>query len=210
MAGPVSSAIGPIVPVITIDDPADAVPLARALLRGGIACAEITLRTDTALDALRAVAERIDGFTVGAGTVLDVADVDAAVDAGAAFVVSPGLDADVVGRAHARGVDAIPGVATATEVQAAKRLGLTRLKLFPADVLGGLALIDRLSGPFPDIRFLPSGGIGPANAAEYARHPGVFAIGGSWMAPRDLIAQGGFDEIERRSREAIALLRGTA
>jgi len=199
-----------IVPVVVIDDPIHAVPLARALHAGGIGCAEITLRTDAGLPSIAAIAREVPGFLVGAGTVLDRADAERAVAAGARFVVSPGLDPDVVDAARAHGLDVVPGVATPTEVQTAVALGLDRLKLFPAGVLGGLALIDALRGPFPDVQYLPSGGVGPGNAAEYARHPGVFAISGSWMAPRALIAQGAFDDIERLAREAAALVGGEA
>ncbi|RXZ37623.1 keto-deoxy-phosphogluconate aldolase, partial [Agromyces binzhouensis] len=122
----------------------------------------------------------------------------------ARFVVSPGLADDVVERALARGVDVVPGVATATEVQRAVRLGLSRLKLFPAGQLGGLGLIRALAGPFPDVRFLPSGGVNSANAADYLADPNVFAVSGSWMATRDLIAAGDVAAIERLSREAVA------
>lgn len=199
-----------IVPVVVIDDAAHAVPLAEALLRGGIGCAEITLRTDAGRAAIEAIAAAgIDGFTVGAGTVVRPDDVDRSVAAGAAFVVSPGFDPEIHARAVAAGIDALPGVATPTEVQAAVRAGLTRLKLFPAGVLGGLSLIEALRGPFPDVSYLPSGGVSPSNASEYARHPGVFAISGSWMATRRLIADGAFDEIERLSREAVALVAGS-
>ncbi len=199
-----------IVPVVVIDDAAHAVPLARALQAGGIGCAEITLRTEAGLPAIAAIAREVPGFLVGAGTVLDRADADRAITAGARFLVSPGLDAGVVDAARAEGSDVVPGVATPTEVQTAVALGLDRLKLFPAGVLGGVALIDALRGPFPDVSYLPSGGVGPGNAAEYARHAGVFAISGSWMAPRALIAQGAFDEIERLSREAVAQIESAA
>jgi 2-dehydro-3-deoxyphosphogluconate aldolase/(4S)-4-hydroxy-2-oxoglutarate aldolase len=190
------------VPVVVLDDPGRAAPLADALQRGGIRCAEITLRTPAALGAIAALRDLSD-FTVGAGTVLTPRDVDRVVDAGARFVVSPGLAEDVVERAQALGVDVFPGVATATEVQRAIRLGLDRLKLFPAGPLGGLAAIRALAGPFPDVRYLPSGGVTPANAGEYLASPHVFAVSGSWMATRELIAAGDFDAVARRSREAV-------
>lgn len=190
------------VPVIVLDDPARAVPLAEALQRGGIRCAEITLRTAATLDAIAAIRD-VPDFTVGAGTVLTPDDVDRVADAGARFVVSPGLAEDVVERARARGLDVVPGVATATEVQRAVRLGLDRLKLFPAAPLGGLAMIRALAGPFPDVRFLPSGGVTAADAAEYLASPHVFAVSGSWMATRELIAAGHFATIERLSRAAV-------
>ncbi|MGR0220109.1 bifunctional 4-hydroxy-2-oxoglutarate aldolase/2-dehydro-3-deoxy-phosphogluconate aldolase [Agromyces sp. ZXT2-6] len=190
------------VPVIVLDDPARAVPLAEALRRGGIRCAEITLRTAAGLDAIAAIRDLPD-FTVGAGTVLTPDDVDRVADAGGRFVVSPGLAEDVVERARARSLDVVPGIATATEVQRAVRLGLDRLKLFPAAPLGGLATIRALAGPFPDVRFLPSGGISAANAADYLSSPHVFAVSGSWMATRELIAAGDFAAIEQLSRAAV-------
>ncbi|GAA1054983.1 ketohydroxyglutarate aldolase [Agromyces luteolus] len=193
----------PFVPVIVLDDAERAVPVAEALRRGGIRCAEITLRTPAGVEAIAALRDLPD-FIVGAGTVLTPEDVDRVVDAGARFVVSPGLADDVVERALALGVGVVPGVATATEVQRAVRLGLDRLKLFPAGPLGGLGLIRALAGPFPDVRFLPSGGVSAANAAGYLADPNVFAVSGSWMATRELIATGDVDAIERLSREAVA------
>jgi 2-dehydro-3-deoxyphosphogluconate aldolase / (4S)-4-hydroxy-2-oxoglutarate aldolase len=192
------------VPVIVIDDARQAVPLAEALLRGGIGCAEITLRTDAGPAAI-AAASAVADFIVGAGTVLTPDDVDRVVDAGARFVVSPGLAEDVVERSLELGVEVIPGVATATEVQRALRLGLSRLKLFPAGPLGGLAAVRALAGPFPDVRFLPSGGVSAANAGEYLASPSVFAVSGSWMATRELIAARDFEAIERLSRACVEL-----
>lgn len=192
------------VPVIVIDDARQAAPLAEALLRGGIGCAEITLRTDAGFTAI-AAASAVPDFIVGAGTVLTPDEVDRVVEAGARFVVSPGLAEDVVERSIALGIEVIPGVATATEVQRALRLGLSRLKLFPAGPLGGMAAVRALAGPFPDVRFLPSGGVTAENAGEYLSSPSVFAVSGSWMATRDLIAAGDFAAIERLSRECAAL-----
>ena len=190
------------VPVIVLDDARQAVPLTEALLRGGIGCAEITLRTDAGPAAI-AAASAVPDFIVGAGTVLTPDDVDRVVEAGARFVVSPGLDDDVVARSIELGVEVIPGVATATEVQRALRLGLSRLKLFPAGPLGGMAAVRALAGPFPDVRFLPSGGVTAENAGEYLASPSVFAVSGSWMATRDLIAAGDFETIERLSRACV-------
>ncbi len=195
----------PIVPVVVVDDAAQVAGLVDALAAGGIRCAEITLRTPAAVEALR-IAGAVDGFVAGAGTVLTPDDVDRVVDAGARFVVSPGLDDDVVARCRHHGVDVVPGVATATEVQRALRLGLDRLKFFPAAQLGALAAIEALSGPFPGVRFLPSGGVSPENAAAYIASPSVFAVSGSWMATRAMIRDGDFATIERLSREAIALV----
>jgi 2-dehydro-3-deoxyphosphogluconate aldolase/(4S)-4-hydroxy-2-oxoglutarate aldolase len=194
-----------IVPVIVIDDAAQAVDLVGALLGGGIACAEITFRTTAAVDAIRATSS-IAGFTVGAGTVLTTDDVDRAADAGARFVVSPGFAQDVVERSLERGLEVLPGVATATEVMRAARIGISRVKFFPAAQLGGPAAIAALSGPFPDSTFLPSGGVTAENASDYLAVPAVFAVSGSWMATRALIADGAFTEIERRSRESVEKL----
>ncbi len=194
-----------IVPVIVVDDAGKAPAVAEALLAGGISCAEIALRTDAALDAIRRVSP-IEGFTVGAGTVLTAGDVDRAADAGARFIVSPGLAEEVVERSLERGLAVVPGVATATEIQRAIRLGLERVKFFPAGPLGGAPAIAALAGPFPQIRFLPSGGVTAGNAASYLALPAVFAVSGSWMATRAMIADDSFDEIERLTRESVERL----
>ncbi len=196
----------PVIPVVVIDDATDAPDLAAALMAGGIRCAEITLRTPAGLDAIRAIAAAAGpSFTVGAGTVLDVDQFDAAVEAGAAFVVSPGLDAAVVERARERGIDVLPGVATATEVQHARRLGVRTVKFFPADRLGGLPAISALAAPFSDMAFVPSGGVSAANIGEYLAHASVPAVSGSWMVARPLIASREFGRIEELSRVAMQL-----
>ncbi|MFT4285723.1 MAG: bifunctional 4-hydroxy-2-oxoglutarate aldolase/2-dehydro-3-deoxy-phosphogluconate aldolase [Protaetiibacter sp.] len=193
-----------IVPVVVLDD-ADAGPdLAAALAAGGIGCAEITLRTPAGVEAIARIAAAAPGFLVGAGTVLEVDEVDRVADAGARFVVSPGLDPAIVARALDLGLEALPGVATASEVQEARRLGLRRVKFFPAGQLGGLATIEALAGPFTDMRFLPSGGVGPQNAADYLASAAVFAVSGSWMVPRDALASGDWARVERLSAEAVA------
>jgi 2-dehydro-3-deoxyphosphogluconate aldolase/(4S)-4-hydroxy-2-oxoglutarate aldolase len=199
-------ASSPIIPVVVIEDADDGPTLAAALLRGGIRCAEITLRTPAALDAIRAIAAGTDpAFTVGAGTVLNVDQLDAAVAAGAAFVVSPGLDPAVVERARDRGIEVLPGAATATEIQHARRLGVRTVKFFPADRLGGLATISALAAPFSDMAFVPSGGVSAANIGDYLAHASVPAVSGSWMVARSLVAGRDFDAIERLSREAMGL-----
>lgn len=191
----------PIVPVVVLHDAADAHPLADALVAGGIRCAEITLRTPAGIDAIRALRDR-DDILVGAGTVVDPGQVDAVVEAGAAFAVSPGFDADVVDRCAERGLPIVPGVATASDIQAALRRGLRYLKLFPAGLVGGLAAVRAFAGPFPDVRFLPSGGVSAANAAEYLADPAVFAVSGSWMVPADALRAGDWNAVERLSRAA--------
>lgn len=196
-----------IVPVVVLDDASGANSLADALVQGGIPCAEITLRTPAGLEALRALRGRRD-LLLGAGTVLNAADVDLAADAGAQFVVSPGLGADVVARCSERGVTAIPGIATASELQAAVAAGLRHVKFFPAEQAGGLPMLTALSGPFPDVRFMPSGGLLPHNVHTYLDHPAVFAAGGSWMVPRATIVSGNFEEVARLCAATRAQLDG--
>jgi 2-dehydro-3-deoxyphosphogluconate aldolase/(4S)-4-hydroxy-2-oxoglutarate aldolase len=181
-------------PIVTLDDAAHAHPLADALLAGGISCVEVTLRTPAGIRAVERLAGR-EKVLVGAGTVVNAAQVDLAADAGAAFVVSPGLGLDVLERARERGLAVLPGVATPSEVQAAVLHGLERVKLFPAGVLGGLGLIDAIAGPFPRVSFMPSGGVSAANLGAYLAHPAVFSAGCSWIATRADIAAGRFDHI---------------
>ena len=207
--GPTSGALAQlasfrIVPVIVIDDPAAASPLADALAVGGLRCAEITFRTPAALAALTRFAAKAD-LLVGAGTVLDPDQASAAVDAGARFIVSPGFDAEVVLRCQQLGVPVLPGTATPSEVQQAWRVGLTAVKFFPADTLGGVTALSAIAAPFPDMTFVPTGGISHGNAAAYLRHRSVLAIGGSWMAPRWLIAAGDWEQIGRLTAEAALL-----
>ena len=192
-------------PVVVIDDPIAAHPMAEALLAGGIGCAEITLRTRAGIDAIRE-ASKVQGFLVGAGTVLTPQQVDDCADAGADFIASPGLDSDVVARARTRGITVIPGVATATEVQHALRLGLSLLKVFPAASLGGPAFLSALAGPFPDVRFVPSGGISLESSADYLAIPSVAAISGSWLTPRSALLDHDFATIERLARATTATL----
>ncbi len=195
-----------IVPVVVIDDASFAPDLADALAAGGIPTAEITLRTPAALDAIRAVAGR-SGFAVGAGTVTTVAQVEAAVDAGATYLVSPGFDDAVVERAAELGIPFLPGVATATEIQRAIAAGLDRLKLFPAGAVGGATALKAFAGPFPDVRFLPSGGVSAANAGEYLALGNVFAVSGSWMVPSTALAARDADTVHALSAEASAAVR---
>jgi 2-dehydro-3-deoxyphosphogluconate aldolase/(4S)-4-hydroxy-2-oxoglutarate aldolase len=198
-----------VVPVVVIDDAAHAGDLARTLRDNGIATAEVTLRTPAALDAISAMAS-IEGFLVGAGTVVSPLDVAAAVDAGARFLVSPGLEEVCLQRAAERGIPFVPGVATATEVQRAHTAGLSYVKLFPAGVLGGRALIDALSAPFPRMRFLPSGGVDANNLTDYLASPAVFAVSGSWMVPRTAIAARDLALVARRTAETARRVASTA
>ena len=194
-----------LVPVVVIDDAAHADALAQALVDGGLPVAEVTFRTAAAADAIRAIAARGD-VLVGAGTVLTPAQVDAAVAAGASYVVSPGTSRAVVERCQEHGILALPGAVTATEVQAALELGLTTVKFFPAGTSGGARAVAALAAPFGDVGFVPTGGIGPANLAEYLALPSVRAVGGSWMVPRDLIRAGDLDAVRDLTAEAVSLV----
>ncbi len=193
-----------LVPVVVLDDAAAAGPLADALVAGGLPVAEVTFRTPAAADAVRAMADH-GGVLVGAGTVLTPAQVDRAVAAGAAFVVSPGLDRAVVERCREHGVAVLPGAVTATEVQAALALGLSTVKFFPAATSGGPAAVRALSAPFADVRFVPTGGIGPDDLGRWLEVPSVLAVGGSWMVPRERIAAGDFDAVRELTARAVVL-----
>jgi 2-dehydro-3-deoxyphosphogluconate aldolase / (4S)-4-hydroxy-2-oxoglutarate aldolase len=195
-----------LVPVVVLDDAADAAPLAGALVDGGLPVAEVTFRTAAAADAIRAMAQRGD-VLLGAGTVLTPAQVDEAVAAGAGYVVSPGLSRAVVERCAEHGVLALPGAVTATEVQAALELGLTALKFFPAGTSGGPAAIRALAAPFGGVRFVPTGGVGPGDVGDYLAVDAVLAVGGSWMVPRDRVAAGDVETVRRLTAEAVALVR---
>jgi 2-dehydro-3-deoxyphosphogluconate aldolase / (4S)-4-hydroxy-2-oxoglutarate aldolase len=198
-----------VIPVVVIDSPRSAQPLAAALTAGGLPCAEVTLRTPAALDAIHTMAGGPD-LLVGAGSVVTPGQVDQAVDAGARFVVSPGLSEAVLARCRARGVPALPGVATAGEIMRALEAGLDLVKLFPAAQLGGPAGLRSLAAPFPGLRFVPTGGIGPDNLAAYLAQDAVAAVGGSWMVSPDLLRAGRFDEIRRLTRSAVNAAREVA
>ena len=193
---------GRIVPVAVIDDAADAAPLADALRRGGLAGGEITLRTPAALEALSIAAAHPE-FCVGAGTVLTVAQVDAALAAGARFIVTPGFDAQVVRHCRNKGVDVIPGVCTPSEVQAAMEIGLDLLKFFPAEAMGGTRTLKALCSVYRAVRFIPTGGISPANMADYLALDQVAACGGSWMVKKSLIAAGNWNGIAKLTHQAV-------
>jgi 2-dehydro-3-deoxyphosphogluconate aldolase / (4S)-4-hydroxy-2-oxoglutarate aldolase len=195
-----------LVPVVVLDDAADAEPLAAALVAGGLPVAEVTFRTAAAADSIRAMSARGD-MLVGAGTVLTSEQVDQAVAAGASYVVSPGLSRRVVERCQEHGVTALPGAVTATEVQAALELGLTTVKFFPAGTSGGAAAISALAAPFGGVRFVPTGGVGPKNLGDYLSIPAVTAVGGSWMVPKDRIAAGDFAGVTQLTAEAVELAR---
>jgi len=195
-----------VVPVVVLEDAGCAEGLARALTAGGLPCAEITLRTPAALDAL-ARAARVDGFLAGAGTVLTAGQARAAVAAGARFLVSPGLSASVLGVGRDAGVPVIPGVATATEIMAALDQGLTALKFFPAGHLGGVSTLRALAAPFPTVRFLATGGVAAEAVGPYLALPAVFAVGGSWLGPPELLATRDFTAVTRLAAEAARAAR---
>ena len=194
-----------LVPVVVLDEAADADPLASALVAGGLPVAEVTFRTAAAPDAIRAMSARGD-VLVGAGTVLTAEQVDAAVAAGAQFVVSPGTSRAVVERCAEHGMLALPGAVTATEVQAALELGVRTVKFFPAASSGGPGALAALAAPFGDVTFVPTGGIGPANVRDYLDLPSVRAVGGSWMVPRDRIRAGDLDTVRELTAQAVTLV----
>ncbi|MEU6812352.1 bifunctional 4-hydroxy-2-oxoglutarate aldolase/2-dehydro-3-deoxy-phosphogluconate aldolase [Streptomyces sp. NPDC046831] len=197
--------LAPVVPVVVLDDAADAVPLARALVAGGLPAVEVTLRTPAALDAVRAIAGAVPDAVVGAGTVLDPAQVTACGDAGARFLVSPGWTDRLLAAMRASGLPFLPGVSTASEVMALLERGVSEMKFFPARAAGGTACLRSLAGPLPRARFCPTGGIGPADAPEYLALPNVGCVGGTWMVPPDAVAAGDWGRIESLAREAAAL-----
>jgi 2-dehydro-3-deoxyphosphogluconate aldolase/(4S)-4-hydroxy-2-oxoglutarate aldolase len=197
-----------VIAVLVIDRLQDAVPLARALVAGGVRVMELTLRTDCALDALRAIREEVPEMTAGAGTVLTPGQVAAVSDAGAAFGVSPGLNPRVVTAAREAGLSFAPGVAVPSDVESALELGCRLLKLFPAEPMGGVAYLKSMAAPYEHlgVGFVPLGGINTGNLPSYLSEPLITAIGGSWIAPRDLIVQGDWSAIEQRAREARLLV----
>ena len=196
----------PVLPVVTIADAAAAVPLARALLAGGLSVIEVTLRTPAAAEAIARIAGEVEDVVVGAGTVLSAREMAAAEQAGAQFAVSPGFTPSLSAQAS---LPLLPGVATASEVMAALEAGHELMKFFPAEAAGGPAMLKALLGPLPQARFCPTGGITPANAIHYLRLPNVVCVGGSWFAPPDRIAAGDWQAVTRLAREAARLGRET-
>ncbi|MFU0833351.1 MAG: 2-dehydro-3-deoxy-phosphogluconate aldolase [Oscillospiraceae bacterium] len=194
-----------IIPVIKMDCAEHAVPLARALKNGGLPVAEITFRSDAAEESIRVISNQVPELFVCAGTVLTVQNAEKAVEAGAKAIISPGTNMDVVHWCIEHNIPVIPGCSTPTEVEACMREGLTLVKLFPAEVIGGVAMLKALSGPYAGMKFMPTGGIKPNNVKEYLLQKNVLACGGTWMVPTDLLTAGKFDEIESLTREAAAL-----
>ena len=198
--------LGQVIPVIVIDKLQHAVPLARALVAGGVRVLELTLRTPVALDAVRAIAEEVEGAVVGVGTITRGDDIARALGAGAVFGVSPGLTSDIVAAARAHPeLPLLPGVMTPTEVMAARDSGFDALKLFPAQPAGGITMLKALHGPFADVLFCPTGGIDAATAPQFLALPNVACVGGSWLTPRTLLEAGAFDRITALAAAATAL-----
>ncbi|GAA2475832.1 bifunctional 4-hydroxy-2-oxoglutarate aldolase/2-dehydro-3-deoxy-phosphogluconate aldolase [Streptomyces gobitricini] len=195
----------PVLPVVVIEDATDAVPLARALVAGGLPAIEVTLRTPAALDAIRAIAGEVPGAVVGAGTVVSARGVVAAVEAGARFLVSPGWTAGLLDAMEASGVPFLPGVSTVSEVVALLERGVREMKFFPAEAAGGTAYLKSLAGPLPQARFCPTGGISLASAPSYLALGNVGCVGGTWMLPGDALAGRDWVRVESLAREASAL-----
>ncbi|MEV5019251.1 bifunctional 4-hydroxy-2-oxoglutarate aldolase/2-dehydro-3-deoxy-phosphogluconate aldolase [Streptomyces sp. NPDC053780] len=200
--------LAPVVPVVVVDDLADAVPLARALVAGGLPAIEVTLRTPVAVDAIRAIADEVPGAVVGAGTVITPDQVGEVVAAGARFLVSPGWTDVLLDAMRASGVPFLPGVSTTSEVVALLERGVREMKFFPAEAAGGTAYLKALASPLPQARFCPTGGIGPGSAPEYLALPNVGCVGGSWMLPKDAVADRDWDRVEALARAAAALSAG--
>jgi len=195
-----------VVPVVVIDDAEHAIALAQALVEGGLPIIEVTLRTEAAAAAIELIANNVPEAVIGAGTVLNVDQLMLAQDAGAQFVVSPGLHRPVVEAAQSQGLPIYPGIATATELQAAFDMGLKTVKFFPAELAGGVPMLKALGSVFRGMKFMPTGGVSPGNLSEYLALPAVSACGGSWLSPSDLIAKQDFASITRLATEAKSIV----
>ncbi len=197
-----------VVPVIVLQDPAHAVPLAHALLEGGIDVMEITLRSDAALKAIEAVAKAVPNMHTGAGTVTRVSEVQQVIDAGASFALSPGATDALIEAVKSARLPFMPGVMTPGEVMHRREQGFTLMKLFPAQQAGGIAMLKALGAPIPDVHFCPTGGVSPDNLSDFLKLPNVAMAGGSWLTPADALAAGDWNRITRLAREATALAAG--
>ncbi|MEW6257294.1 MAG: bifunctional 4-hydroxy-2-oxoglutarate aldolase/2-dehydro-3-deoxy-phosphogluconate aldolase [Pseudomonadota bacterium] len=197
----------PVIPVVVIERVADAVPLARALVEGGLPLIEVTLRTPVALEAIRAIAAEVEGAILGAGTVTETAHVEAALEAGSAYLVSPGTTPAFAQALAQAPVPVLPGCASVSEAMALTALSFEVLKFFPAEAAGGVPFLKSIAGPLPGIRFCPTGGIGPANVESYLALPNVVAVGGSWVVPTDAIRAGDFAKVRDLAKAASGLKR---
>lgn len=202
--------LAPVVPVVTIHDVADAVPLARALTDGGLLTIEVTLRTPCALDAIAAIAAQAPDIVVGAGTVASPADLDAAAKAGARFAISPGATGALLEAGKTSAIPYLPAIATASELMEGLAAGYGAFKLFPAEASGGVAMLKSLGGPFPQVKFCPTGGIGLETAPAYLALPNVVCVGGSWMIPDKLVKAGDWAAIEANARATVSALAPSA
>lgn len=197
----------PVIPVVVIERVGDAVPLASALVEGGLPLIEVTLRTPVALEALRIIAAEVQGAVVGAGTVVERAQIEACLEAGATFLVSPGTTPSLAEAFAQSGISVMAGCATVSEAMRLAELGFDVLKFFPAEASGGAAFLKSIAGPLPGLRFCPTGGIGPANVMDYLTLPNVVAVGGSWVVPQDAIRQGEFGKVRELAAAAASLPR---
>lgn len=197
----------PVIPVLVVDNVESAVPLARALCEAGLPVLEVTLRTDAALDVIRAIADQVPEAIVGAGTVMNPSDLDKAIDAGALFHVSPGSTPALINAVLKRDVAMLPGVATASEVMALHDMGFDHLKFFPAERAGGIGMLKAIGGPIPQVKFCPTGGVSLANAADYLALKNVACVGGSWMATAELVNGNQWEEIKTLAAAAASLGR---
>lgn len=197
-----------IVPVVVLEKVSDAVPTAKALLAGGIDVMEITFRTEAAADSIRMVSEQVPDMLVGAGTVINLEQCKLAVDCGAKFIVSPGYDEETVAWCCENNIAVTPGCVTPTEIMMAKKHGLSVVKFFPANVYGGLSAIKALSGPFPGLKFIPTGGVNSENISEFVSSPVIHAVGGSWVCSKKDIAEGNFEKITKLCAKARAAALG--
>lgn len=194
-----------VVPVVVLEEEADALPLAKALIEGGLPCAEVTFRTEAAAGAIRQITENYPEMLVGAGTVLTIEQVDRAIASGAKFIVSPGFDPEIVDYCLEKQIPVFPGCMTPSEVAWAVKRGLEVVKFFPAEQAGGLAMIKAMAAPYPQLRFMPTGGIGPKNLTEYLSFEKILCCGGSWMVKGDLVKEKRYDEIRKLAKEAKML-----
>ena len=194
-----------VVPVVVLNDVKDAAPLAKALVEGGLPCAEVTFRTDAAAESIHIMTEAYPDMLVGAGTVLTTEQVDSAVEAGAKFIVSPGFDPEIVDYCIGKNVPVFPGCISPSEVAQAVKRGLKIVKFFPAEQAGGLAMIKAMAAPYNMLRFMPTGGINTKNLKEYLACDKILCCGGSWMVKGDMVAAGEFDKIQKLTKEAKAL-----
>ena len=197
-----------VVPVVVLNDAKDALPLAKALVEGGLACAEVTFRTEAAEESIRLMSEAYPEMLVGAGTVLTIDQVNRAVKAGAKFIVSPGFDPEIVDYCLENNIPVLPGCITPSEVAQAVKRGLKVVKFFPAEQAGGIAMIKAMAAPYVNMKFMPTGGVNAKNLTSYLDFPKIIACGGSWMVPGDLINAGEWDKIEQLTREAVQTMLG--